>query len=239
LRRRSPHAQKRHRGRDPRGRPGNHRGRSHLNTLVFDLDGTLTDPYVGITRSYQHAREQLGLGALPDTDLRGMIGPPMQDVFLSLSGGNTDLVADAIAHYRERYGRVGLYENEVYPGIPEALATLAQTYRLFVCTSKPHTFAVPILEHFDLARYFAGIYGCELDGTRADKRQLLAWLIEQERVDPGTAVMIGDRKFDIAAALANGLTPIGVLWGHGNEAELREAGATRTLAAPADLTTYF
>ncbi len=176
---------------------------------------------------------------MPDHDLRGMIGPPMQDVFFTLSGGNADLVADAIAHYRDRYARVGLYENEVYPGIPEALATLAQSHRLFVCTSKPHNFAIPILEHFDLARHFAGIYGCELDGTRADKRELLAWLIEREHVEPDTAAMIGDRKFDIAAAVANGLVPIGVLWGHGNEAELREAGADVCLSEPDELAGFF
>jgi phosphoglycolate phosphatase len=206
-----------------------------LQTLVFDLDGTLTDPYVGIARSYQHARERLGLDLLPDSDLRGMIGPPMQEVFLELSGGNADLVADAIAHYRERYARVGLFENIVYPAIPDVLATLAQSHRLFVCTSKPTAFAVPILEHFDLAKHFAGIYGCELDGTRADKRELLAWLIEHEQVEPATAVMIGDRRFDIAAALANGLTGIGVLWGHGTEDELLQAGATRCIASPREL----
>lgn len=206
-----------------------------MQTLVFDLDGTLTDPYVGITRSYQHARERLGLELLPESDLRGMIGPPMQDVFLELSGGNADLVADAIAHYRERYARVGLFENVVYPGIPDVLATLAQSHRLFVCTSKPTAFAVPILEHFDLAKHFAGIYGCELDGTRADKRELLAWLVDQERVDSTMAVMIGDRKFDIAAALANGLTGVGVLWGHGSEDELFAAGASRCIASPSQL----
>lgn len=159
----------------------------------------------------------------------------MQHVFSTLSDGDEHLVAKAIAAYRERYSTIGLYENVVYEGIPEALATLANSYTLYVCTSKPAAFAVPILEHFALAQYFAGIYGCELDGTRADKRELLAWLVEHEHVDPGTAAMIGDRKFDVAAALSNGLTPIGVLWGHGNEAELREAGALRCLTAPSEL----
>jgi phosphoglycolate phosphatase len=168
-----------------------------------------------------------------------MIGPPMQDVFLALSGGNADLVAGAIAHYRERYAKIGLFENVVYPGIPEALAQLAQSFTLYVCTSKPTAFAVPILEHFDLAQHFAGIYGCELDGTRADKRELLAWLLAQEHVDAASATMIGDRKFDIAAALANGLTPVGVLWGHGTEAELRAAGATSTIASPPGLIPHF
>ena len=212
---------------------------SRPETLIFDLDGTLTDPYEGITRSYQHAREQLGLDRLPDSDLRDMIGPPMQDVFLTLSGGNAGLVAEAIALYRERYARVGLFENVVYPGIPEALTALAQSYRLYVCTSKPTTFSVRILEHFDLAKYFAAIYGCELDGTRADKRELMKWLLERERIDGSKAAMIGDRKFDIAAARANGVKPYGVLWGHGNEAELRAAGAVALINAPGDLLATF
>jgi phosphoglycolate phosphatase len=179
------------------------------------------------------------LDALPESDLRGLIGPPMQDVFFTLSGGNAELVTAAIAHYRERYGRIGLFENVVYPGIPEALTALAQTYRLYVCTSKPTTFSVRILEHFELAKHFAGIYGCELDGTRADKRELLAWLLSREDVDGHSATMIGDRKFDMAAALANGLAPVGVLWGHGTEAELRDAGAQSCLAAPNELTAFF
>jgi phosphoglycolate phosphatase len=242
LRRRPPHAQERDRSRHSRGRPRNHRGRGDLSsfeTLVFDLDGTLTDPYDGITRSYQYAREQLGLNLLPESDLRGLIGPPMQEVFSTLSGGNAALVADAISAYRERYATIGLFENVVYPGIPEALATLSESYRLYVCTSKPGTFATRILDHFDLARYFAGIYGCELDGTRADKRELLKWLLEQENVDGAAAAMIGDRMFDVAAALANSLTPYGVLWGHGSEAELRAAGAQTCFTSPAELGAHF
>jgi phosphoglycolate phosphatase len=238
LRRRAPHAEKRNRSRDPRGRPRNYRGRSALSTfetLVFDLDGTLTDPYVGITRSYQFAREKLGLSLLPEGDLRGLIGPPMQQVFSVLSDGSAALVPSAIAAYRERYSTIGLFENVVYPGIPGALTSLAQSYRLFVCTSKPGTFATRILEHFDLSKYFDGIYGCELDGTRADKRELLQWLLEQEHVDGFAAAMIGDRKFDVAAALANGLTPYGVLWGHGTEAELQAAGARKCFSAAGDL----
>jgi phosphoglycolate phosphatase len=242
LRGSPPHAQKRHRSRDPRGRPRNHRGRSDLSsfeTLVFDLDGTLTDPYDGITRSYQYARAKLGLNRLPESDLRGLIGPPMQEVFSALSDGNAELVSDAVAAYRERYSTIGLFENVVYPGIPAALATLAPSYRLFVCTSKPGTFATRILDHFDLSQYFAGIYGCELDGTRADKRELLQWLLEQENVDGSRAAMIGDRMFDVAAALANGLTAFGVLWGHGSEDELRAAGAQTCFTSPGELGAHF
>jgi phosphoglycolate phosphatase len=168
-----------------------------------------------------------------------MIGPPMQDVFLALSGGNADLVADAIAHYRDRYAHIGLFENVVYPGIPEALTMLAQSYKLYVCTSKPTTFSVRILEHFDLAKHFAAIYGCELDGTRADKRELMTWLLQQEQLDGSSAAMIGDRKFDVAAALANDVTPYGVLWGHGTADELRAAGAVALFNAPEELQAAF
>jgi phosphoglycolate phosphatase len=163
----------------------------------------------------------------------------MQDVFFTISGGNTELVTAAITAYRERYASIGLFENVVYPGIPEALTALAQSYRLYVCTSKPTTFSLRILEHFELTQHFAAIYGCELDGTRADKRELMRWLLDHEHVDPATTAMIGDRKFDIIAATTNGVTPYGVLWGHGTAAELTAAGAVSLIANPTDLTTLF
>jgi phosphoglycolate phosphatase len=176
---------------------------------------------------------------LPENDLRELIGPPMQEVFLTITGGNTELVSAAIAAYRARYSTIGLFENVVYPGIPEALTTLAQSHKLYVCTSKPTTFSVRILEHFDLAKHFAAIYGCELDGTRADKRELMRYLLDRERIDPTTAAMIGDRKFDVAAALANAVTPYGVLWGHGTADELRAAGAVALIKTPHELPTLF
>lgn len=210
-----------------------------LKTLIFDLDGTLTDPFEGITRSYQHARERMGLAPLPDHVLPSLIGPPMREVFGVVGEGGSASIDDAVRFYRERYATVGLFENVVYPEIPAVIAELAQSYTLYVCTSKPTVFAVRILEHFELTAHFAAIYGAELDGTRADKRDLLAYLLERERVDPATAVMIGDRKFDIAAALANGVMPCGVTWGHGAEAELREAGARTLVHDPRELLAAF
>ncbi|MGP6156352.1 MAG: HAD hydrolase-like protein [Vulcanimicrobiaceae bacterium] len=208
-------------------------------TLLFDLDGTLTDPYVGITRSYAHARERLGLSALSDTKLRDLIGPPMDETFWALSDGRPELIDGAIAAYRERYSRVGLFENVVYPGIPAALQTLAASYQLFVCTSKPTTFATRILEHFELANFFERIYGIELNGTRSDKRDLMKWMLERENVACADAAMIGDRKFDVIAAHVCGVMPFGVLWGHGTERELLDAGAVACIASPEDLPTYF
>ena len=188
---------------------------SRLQTLVFDLDGTLTDPYVGMSRSYVHALKTIGLPPLSESELRGLIGPPMQVTFATLCGGNAELVPAAIAAYRERYSRIGLFENVVYPGIREALQVLGRSYELFVCTAKPLAFAKRILHASISPTISLGIYGSELDGTRADKRDLLRWLLERERIVPRGAAAIGDRKYDITAALVNGLTPVGVLWGFG------------------------
>jgi phosphoglycolate phosphatase len=206
-----------------------------FSRLVFDLDGTLTDPYVGISRSYLHALETIGRAPLPESELRGMIGPPMQHVFAALCGDETHLVPDAIRAYRARYADVGLFENTVYPEMHETLAHLAQTHTLYVCTSKPHVFATRILERFDLAPFFTAIYGAELDGTRAHKPDLLRWLLEREGFAPATAVMIGDRSYDVEAATANGLAFVGVRWGFGSDDELTAAGARTFVDVPSAL----
>jgi phosphoglycolate phosphatase len=210
-----------------------------LQTLVFDLDGTLTDPYVGISRSFLHALKAIGRAPIGEAEMRGFVGPPMQSVFAALCGDDPGLIPAAISAYRERYSRVGLFENVVYPGIPAALTRLARSYELFVCTSKPTTFAKRILNRFDLAHHFAGIYGSELDGTRSDKRVLLQWLLQHERLVGRGAAMIGDRKFDMEAARANELTPVAALWGYGSEDELRAAGAAAYVGEPADLPAFF
>jgi phosphoglycolate phosphatase len=206
-----------------------------IGALIFDLDGTLTDPYVGISRSYLHALDAIGRPPIGEDALRDLIGPPMQQAFARLCGDEPHLVDDAVRAYRSRYADIGLFENTVYPEIPAALAQLAQTFTLFVCTSKPRVFAVRILERFGLAEHFATIYGAELDGTRADKRELLQWVIEQESLDPATCVMIGDREFDAEAAVSTGMPFIGVLWGFGTIGELRAAGAGVFAATPLDL----
>jgi phosphoglycolate phosphatase len=143
-------------------------------------------------------------------------------------------VERAIGHYRERFADVGLFENSVYAGIPEALASLGHA-RLFVATSKPQVYAERILRHFDLERHFTAIHGCDLDGTREDKRDLLAHLLPHHGVDPGRAVMIGDRGVDMRAARHHGVAALGALWGYGDEAELREHGAHALCEAPASL----
>ena len=203
-------------------------------TLFFDLDGTLTDPFEGITRSIQFALEKLG-EEVPEADaLAWCIGPPLLENFTRLLGA--ERAPRAVELYRERFGEVGLYENTPYPGIRELLEALARDGRtLCVASSKPHVYVRRILEHFELDGSFAHIFGSELDGTRTDKRDLLAWALRQSDTRAEDATMIGDRRHDIEGALHNGVDPVGVLYGYGSLDELRGAGAERWVASPAEL----
>ncbi|WP_212522722.1 HAD hydrolase-like protein [Actibacterium sp. MT2.3-13A] len=202
-----------------------------MPTVFLDLDGTLTDPKPGITRSVVHALESLGLGA-PDPDsLNWVIGPPLVESFEKL--GAPDPQA-ALAAYRARYTDVGLYENRVFDGIPEVLAGLrAAGHVLHLATAKPHVYARRITAHFGLARHLTLEFGPELDGTRNDKADLLTHALEITGARAEASVMIGDRHHDIDAARAVGMKAIGVLWGYGPRAEL--AGADRLVATPAEI----
>lgn len=206
-----------------------------MATIFFDLDGTLTNPKPGITRSIQYALERLSLAVPSEDELTWCIGPPLHASLKKLTG--TDALADrALLLYRERFSEVGLFENEAYAGIIDTLTTIAATdQRLFVATSKPAVYATRIVEHFGLKPYFERVYGSELDGTRVDKRDLLRHALDETRVDATSAIMIGDRSHDVLGARANGMTAIGVLYGYGSEAELRDAGAHHICAAHPEL----
>ena len=201
--------------------------------IYLDLDGTLTDPYVGITRCILHALDELGFPHPSDEYLHSCIGPPLYDTFPDLVG--EELALKAIDLYRERFAEVGWRENEPYDGIHEALQSLADAgHTLFVATSKPHVHAKVIIEHFGMAPFVRHVYGCELDGTRANKVDLLEYALNE---NPGDVrrIMIGDRKHDLVGAIANGMDPIGVAWGYGSIDELEKAGARAIAATPADL----
>lgn len=207
----------------------------NADVLLFDLDGTLTDPRVGIISSIRHALERLGRPCPPDDVLASFIGPPLRGTFAALlETSDREVIERAMALYRERFGHLGLFENEVYAGIPQLLADLAG-FRSFVATSKPTVYARRILEHFGLAEHFAAVYGAELEGRFDDKAELLAHLLATERLAPESAVMIGDRAVDAIAAKANGVRSIGVLWGYGSERELVGAGAHPVCMTPSDL----
>jgi phosphoglycolate phosphatase len=200
--------------------------------IFFDLDGTLTDPKPGITGSIQYALEKLGRKVPTQDELTWCIGPPLRPSFAMLLGGE-DYADRAIELYRERFGTVGLFENSVYPDMAEVLAALrAEPRRMFVATSKPHVYASRIIAHFGLSEHFDHVFGSELDGTRVNKADLLAYALEQTGVDPAAAVMIGDRSHDVVGARRNGIRPIGVTYGYGSAEELLEAGASHLCASP-------
>jgi phosphoglycolate phosphatase len=204
--------------------------------LLLDLDGTLTDSRAGIVRCMRHALERLGAPCPADEVLASHIGEPLRATFAALlPAPEPPLVEQAIALYRERFAVTGLYENAVYPAIPETLARLAGRARLYVATQKFAEYARRIVEHFDLRRHLAGVWGTDFDGVLDDKVAVIRALLRTERVAPAEAVMIGDRALDVLAARANGLRAIGVLWGYGSRGELTAAGADALCEAPAGL----
>lgn len=168
------------------------------------------------------------------TTLTQGVGPPLRRNFAQLLGPErSHLVDAAVCAYRERYGDVGMWEAECYDGIAEALELLrGRGHRLYVATSKPTFYARPIVERFGLAQHFQGVYGSEMDGTRSDKRDLLAHLAAVEGLGPSRTVMIGDRGPDMRGARANGMRALGVAYGYGSCEELEEAGAEQIVASP-------
>ena len=205
--------------------------------VLFDLDGTLTDPKPGITRSIQHALRKRGL-AVPDADaLAPCIGPPLEQSFRERFGLAPDDARRAVADYREYFEPHGLYENAVYPGIPELLARLrANGVRLALATSKPTVYAARILAHFELAPHFEHVVGSFLDGRRTDKAELVAdALALLDGVPRERAVLVGDRMHDLLGARANGIAAIAVGYGYGARDELVGAGAERLAESVAAL----
>lgn len=203
-----------------------HRVVGDRGTVLFDLDGTLTNPAVGIVRCWQHALAILGVES-DEAELRSLIGPPLQQGFAQvLRTDDVELINRGVALYRERFSTVGLFENEVFPEIPGLLAELrARDVELFVATSKPTVYSERIIEHFGLTRYFTKVYGSELSGERADKRMLLRYIVEREGLDIKTTTMVGDRLHDVYGAKACAMRCVGVLWGFGSRQELESAGA--------------
>ena len=207
----------------------------NAGAVFLDLDGTLTDPKPGITESIRYALTKLGRTPPAADDLVWAIGPPLPGSFRRLLETDNDaLVVRAVALYRERFGTVGLYENAIYPGIPEALTALRDRgHALYVVTSKPHVYAKPIVDHFGIGHLFAGVYGSELDLTRVNKGELIAHALTAERLAPARVVMVGEREHDMAGARECGVRAIGVTYGYGSEEELRAHGAALIAHEPA------
>ncbi len=204
--------------------------------ILFDLDGTLTDPRQGITKSIAYALKHFNIQVENLDSLCKYIGPPLVDSFMDF-GFNKEKALEAVDKYREYFKDHGIYENEVYEGIAQLLATLKErNKKIMLATSKPEVFAKKILEHFDLLQYFDFVGGSELNGNRTEKSEVIQYVLKEGKVtDLAKAVMIGDRKYDISGAKEVGIDSIGVLNGYGDQEELIAAGADAIVASVCDI----
>jgi phosphoglycolate phosphatase len=208
-----------------------------FDTILFDLDGTLTDPGEGITNSVAYALEKYDIKVEDKKELYKFIGPPLKDSFMKYYGFSEEEAIKAIEYYRERFRDIGIFENKVYEGVENMLKAINDSgKKIVLATSKPEEFAVRILEHFELKKYFTFVAGASMDSSRSKKGDVIAYAISLcEGFDKNTAVMIGDREHDIIGAKENGLKSIGVLYGYGSEKELKSCGADYIVSTPEDI----
>jgi phosphoglycolate phosphatase len=208
-------------------------------TLFFDLDGTLIDSAVGITRCVAHALERLGEPVPPEPELRRWIGPALRDSFGPLLQ-DADRTEQAVLHYRERFESQGWREHAVYDGIGDTVTALAAAgHRLVIVTAKNEPHARRIIDHLPFGHHFEDVIGATLDGRLSHKPELIGEALRRFGLAPDGISMIGDRRMDIEGARHHGMQGIGVLWGFGGEAELRAAGAHRLAAEPHELRQIF
>ena len=201
------------------------------------MDGTITDPRDAMLTCMRFALAEVRCECPPDDEIVRYIGPPLREALRAIVGdGNDAKLSLALERFRDRYASGGILENTVYPGIPEALESLREAgARLFLATSKPTVYATRILQHCGLGDLFTGVHGSDLDGTRANKAELIGHVLHAESLDPVQCLMIGDRSQDIVGARANGVASIGALWGYGSREELSAAGATALCEHPSML----
>lgn len=208
--------------------------------LLFDLDGTLTDPKEGITKSVQYALKFFDIQVEDRDSLIPFIGPPLRDSFMEFYGLTMEQAGIGIQKYREYFNRQGWRENQVYPGIPQMLENLkAAGYQTMIATSKPEVFAKRILKYFNLDRYFQFIGGADLDETRVKKEDVIRYVLEKTDIqNKGEVIMIGDRKHDAIGAERNGIDCVAVLFGYGSREELEAAKACYLAESVKDLEQY-
>ena len=204
---------------------------------LFDLDGTLTDPGIGITNAVMHALEKFNIHVSDRKELYPFIGPPLVDSFEKYFGFDEKQAFQAVEYYREYFREDGIFENAVYEGIPEMLSELkSRDAKVALATSKPYEFSVRILDHFDLHQYFDIVGAATMDGRISRKADVISHLIDKlGENEKSSILMIGDRDQDIDGAKANGLQSAGVLWGYGSREELMDAGADYIVSAPSDI----
>ena len=209
--------------------------------ILFVLDGTLTDPKLGITKSVAYALKSYGIEVEDLDSLLKFIGPPLKDSFVKYYGFSEEQGVEAVERYREYFKPYGIYENKVYDGVENMLAKLVKCgKKVILATSKPTVFANVILEHFNLKQYFTCVVGSELDGSRVKKGDVVAEALRQAGVtDKSVAVMVGDREHDIIGAKENEIDSVGVLYGYGDRTELETAGAGHVVESVEELLRYF
>ncbi|PLX66226.1 MAG: hypothetical protein C0603_12525 [Denitrovibrio sp.] len=210
-----------------------------MKNILFDLDGTISDPQLGIINCIVYALEKLNVDVPERNSMNKYIGPPLWESFKEMLGTESKEEAhEAVVIYRERFSKIGMFENTPYDGIFETLDSLKKHgYQLFICTSKPTVYAKQIAEHFKFDSYFNEIYGSNLNGSHVEKTELIAHIIQTEKINPYESAMIGDRIYDITGAINNGLSPYGVSYGYGNQEEHKDA--ITVFNTPKDISTFF
>lgn len=204
--------------------------------ILFDLDGTLTNPAEGITNSVAHALKYYGISVSDKTQLYKFIGPPLAQSFSEFYGFSPDKAKEAVDKYREYFADTGIFENKVYDYIPEVLSKLKKAgFSLAMATSKPEVFAKRIADKFELTQYFDFIGGSLLDNSRTDKGEVIEYVLSSLKADREKTIMVGDRSHDIIGAKKCSVKSVGVLYGFGNREELEKAGADYIAETPAQL----
>ncbi len=215
------------------------KGRYH--TLLFDLDGTITDSKEGIINCFRYALDFFGVDGSDETKLMQVMGPPLKESFMQLYGLTEDQAHVALGKYRERYTDIGIYENKLYDGIKQVLAGCKKAgYRIALATSKPEIFSVRIIRHFGLEQYFDLVTGASLDESRSTKEAVISYILAAlELTDKSRVVMIGDRKHDLIGAQVCGIDAVGVLYGYGSWEELSGYPHVYLAETPDALLRYF
>ena len=204
--------------------------------ILFDLDGTLTDPMMGITKSVRYALNYYGIEVKDLNDLLPFIGPPLRDSFKEYYGFDEAKANEAVEKYREYYKTDGIFDNKVYQGMVECLQTLKDNgKKLYVATSKPEFFAKQIIEHFSLSKYFEYVGGSEFN-SREKKAEVIEYVLKTNQIDNDDVIMVGDRKPDIIGAHENKIPCVGVLYGYGTEDELKQYQADYLVSTVEELT---